>query len=480
MPSASAEAAEPRGASPPLPAGWARVRMNASLIAPWYTPILYRLRPVEVAGSEELRIRSGWRLEYGDRLSEAELTALVVEVCDHLEREHLERRGDRDPFAWTQAAAAESVGAWRDLLEGERSSRTGFVRPRFPRQAIHPEMFGLPLNRPAEDYYEYFHDAAPDALALFGPYGPPAGSIRPHGESGGGGLAGPGRRADNPEGDGDGDKQPKGPRPSGEGHGEKSTGPSPIPQQLPEDGTQVQRPQPAGEGADRARSFVNLAGSELPAPAAELGAVRNLVQHEMRQAPPGSIPGRLVREAGGAGRATIPWQVELARLLGRTPGRLDYSLLPRPNYGRLLATGAIASRLQRGYPRTTVVRDTSASMNRRLLDKALAEIESLGRRGVELKVADADTTLHAIGDRGRIDLKRMIGGGGTDMLAAAWEAWRLTRPECLVVLTDGQTRWNEASREPPNTIWVILNEMRVYVPSGFRRVVRVADAKAAA
>jgi hypothetical protein len=422
MPSASAEAARPVLPDPQPPAGWPRVRMSASLIAPWYMPILYRLRPVEVVGSD-------------------------------LEREHLERRGDRDPFAWSQAAAAE---------------------------AIHPDLFGLPLNRPAEEYYPYFHNLAPEALALFGPYGPPAGSTRPHGESGGGGLAGPGRRANNPEGDGDGERQPGGPSPNGEGHGEPGpeATPSPTPQQLPADVRKRLSDRPAGGGAGHARGFVNLARSELPASAAELGAVRNLVQHEMSQAPPGSLPGGLVREAGREGRAIIPWRVELARLLGRTPGRLDYSLLPRPNYARLLATGAIASRLQRGHPRITVVRDTSASMSRRLLDRALAEIDSLGRQGVELKVADADTAVHAIGSGSRPDFTRMVGGGGTDMLAAAWEAWRLTRPECLVVLTDGQTRWNEASREPPNTIWVILNDERVYVPSRFRRVVRVSETQA--
>ena len=62
------------------------------------------------------------------------------------------------------------------------------------------------------------------------------------------------------------------------------------------------------------------------------------------------------------------------------------------------------------------------------------------------------------------------------MVAAAWAAFRRTRPDCLVVITDGETPWNDATKEPPNTIWIILSRRSVYVPPRFRRVVRVGMA----
>ncbi len=62
------------------------------------------------------------------------------------------------------------------------------------------------------------------------------------------------------------------------------------------------------------------------------------------------------------------------------------------------------------------------------------------------------------------------------MVTAAWSAYRRTRPECLVVITDGETPWNAATSEPPNTIWVILSRRQVFVPPRFRHVVRVGMA----
>lgn len=469
MPSASADVPE---ATPAHPRGWPRVRMHASLLAPWYLPILYRLRPVEVAGSAEVRIRAGWRFEFGDRLDEAELVALLIETCDHVEREHLQRRGDRDRFAWTQAATVESVSAWRDLLEGEMGRQRGFVQPRFPRDTVHPEKFGLAPNRRAEEYYDYFRDLNLDPLALVGPYGPPAGSIRPHADSPGEGVSGAGRRGGGPRRDGDGEIEPGGSGSGDEGERREQPGQQPA--------APVPAPCLNGDQPAPARAFVNLAESELPGDEAELEAIRNLVHHHMRQAAPGSLPGNLAREVHRGRQATIPWQVELARHLGRSSGRLDYSLLPRPNYGRLVATGAIGGRLQRGYPRTTVVRDTSASMNERALARVVVEIERLVHLGVDVVIADADARVHRLNRYSRTEVRYMIGGGGTDMLGAAWDAWRRTRPDCLVVLTDGWTSWDEGSREPPDTIWVIVNEEAPYVPSRFRHVVRIREVRDAA
>lgn len=112
-------------------------------------------------------------------------------------------------------------------------------------------------------------------------------------------------------------------------------------------------------------------------------------------------------------------------------------------------------------------------MNDKALTRVVAEIERLVHLGVDIVVSDADATIQRFNRYSRIDVRRMVGGGGTDMLAAAWEAWRRTRPDCLIVLTDGWTRWDEGSQEPPNTIWVIVNDQEAYVPSLFRHVVRV-------
>lgn len=443
-----------------IPEIWQRARLWASSLAPWYTALVYRFVPREVPGGETLRFRDGWVLEYGGRLTEAELTALLIEACDHLERDHLARRGDRDPALWSQACALESVGAWKEFLDASAADPGGRRHARFPASTIEPELLGMPANLAAEEYYEHLSGMETAVMELIGPYGPEVASRRPHAPEAGDGVPGEGRT-------------------QGPGTGKPSEGTGAH-------GSEGEQCEPATtRGPTRAQCRlelqdmtvgVDLATSESPAADQELGLARARVGAAIRNAEPGALPAELQLRASLGRRSHVPWRQQLAQLYGAVAGREDFSYLPRPNYGRYLATGALAMRLQKGRPCVTVVRDTSASMDQELLDQTVAEIQGLTTTAAQVLVADADVELHELRPASRRVLEAPVGGGGTDMVAAAWAAYRRTRPECLVVITDGDTPWSAGTSEPPNTIWVVLSRSRVFVPPQFRRVVRVGVA----
>ncbi|MYX19183.1 VWA-like domain-containing protein, partial [Streptomyces sp. SID8380] len=105
-------------------------------------------------------------------------------------------------------------------------------------------------------------------------------------------------------------------------------------------------------------------------------------------------------------------------------------------------------------PRVTVVIDTSGSVSDAELGSALLELASIaralgGRRDL-VKVISCDAAAsRAITLCAAADLP-LTGGGGTD-LRTAFPRALATRPDTLVVLTDGQTPW-PAARPPCRTI----------------------------
>ncbi len=443
-----------------VPEVWQRARLWASSLAPWYAALIYRFVPREIPGGESLRFRDGWVLEFGGRLTEAELTALLVEACDHLERDHLARRGDRDPALWSQACALESVGAWKEFLGTSATDRTGRRHAWFPAGTIEPELLGMPANLAAEEYYEHLSGMETAVMELIGPYGPEVASRRPHAPEAGEGVPGEGRR------------EAPGTAKPGDGAGAAGSeanqgGPG---------GTSGATPAPGRLELKEITVGVDLATSESPAADQELDLARGQVEAAIQRAEPGTLPAALQLRASLGRRSYVPWRQQLAQLYGAVAGREDFSYLPRPNYGRYLATGALAMRLQKGRPCVTVVRDTSASMDQELLDQTVSEIRGLTTTAAKVLVADADVEVHELRPASRPVLEAPVGGGGTDMVAAAWAAYRRTRPECLVVITDGDTPWTSTTSEPPNTIWVVLSRSRVFVPPQFRRVVRVGVA----
>ncbi|MFD4754240.1 VWA-like domain-containing protein [Streptomyces sp. NPDC058426] len=185
-------------------------------------------------------------------------------------------------------------------------------------------------------------------------------------------------------------------------------------------------------------------------------AVRFRVARALKGAP-GSAPAGWQRWAERVVHPPQPWQRLLGaavRAAATAAGQgADYRYGRPPRRAAALPEAVLPS-LRRTPPRVTVVIDTSASVSDAELGSALLELASIaralgGRRDL-VKVISCDaaasraTTLCAAADL------PLTGGGGTD-LRTAFPRALATRPDTLVVLTDGQTPW-PAARPPCRTI----------------------------
>jgi len=212
---------------------------------------------------------------------------------------------------------------------------------------------------------------------------------------------------------------------------------------------------------------------ELPAPATAADGVskeegeliRRSIAREIQRAAasqPGSIPGSL-REWAEAELAPrrIPWQRLLAAHLRRAVaikrGYGDYSL--RTPSRRAMARGIISPSQAAPQPEIACILDTSGSMGRDAIARALGQVQSILR---ELAIP-ALTLLQW--DAARADVRRVsnarrveiLGGGGTDMTSAIAEAEGLRpRPAAIIILSDGESPWPAIRPRTP----VILARVR--------------------
>ncbi|WP_407916917.1 DUF2201 family putative metallopeptidase [Kitasatospora sp. NE20-6] len=118
--------------------------------------------------------------------------------------------------------------------------------------------------------------------------------------------------------------------------------------------------------------------------------------------------------------------------------------------------GVVLPSLRRRPPRVSVVVDTSGSVSDTELGSALLEVAAIsravgGRRDL-VTVLSCDAAARVVYPLCRAEGIPLVGGGGTNLrtgFAAALRAQH--RPDVIVVLTDGQTRW-PATRPPCRTV----------------------------
>ncbi|GAB4004822.1 vWA domain-containing protein [Nocardioides ultimimeridianus] len=184
-------------------------------------------------------------------------------------------------------------------------------------------------------------------------------------------------------------------------------------------------------------------------------AIDYTAQHGQR----GDRPGEALRWAQRILEPTIAWEPLLAGLVRRAAGwaagRGDRTYR-RPSRRRV--EGVVLPGMQRPVPRVAMVIDTSASVDDRLLERALGEVDGalrgLGIAGGDVTVYSCDAAVHVVQSVRRARDATLAGGGGTDMrvgLAAA--AAQRPRPDVVVVFTDGETPWPP---QPPAGISVIV------------------------
>ncbi len=208
--------------------------------------------------------------------------------------------------------------------------------------------------------------------------------------------------------------------------------------------------------------------------------VANEVLAQGRKA--GDVPGGLKRWAAEVIGPKVDWRralaAELRRGLSDVAGRVDYSY-QRPSRRAGASGDVVLPSLRRPVPEVAVVCDTSASMDEKLLGRALAEVDGLlrsagvGPRG--MRVLACDTAVHTARRVTSARDVELVGGGGTDMgVALAAAADLRPRPGVIVVLTDGETPWPAAP--PPGTrVVVALLDRRMGRAPAWAHAVRVDE-----
>ena len=170
----------------------------------------------------------------------------------------------------------------------------------------------------------------------------------------------------------------------------------------------------------------------------------------------GSVPTGLSRWSQEAlKRASVPWR-DVLRTAVRRPLQIaagvdDYTFARRNrrrSSGNVLLPGTISA-----IPSVAVVVDTSGSIGRAELLTFISEIAGMVAQfkihARDIPVIACDSAAYdPIGADEVLRNRELLGGGGTNMGAGLEAAAALaTRPDLVVVLTDGYTPWPEHAPE---------------------------------
>lgn len=221
---------------------------------------------------------------------------------------------------------------------------------------------------------------------------------------------------------------------------------------------------------------------------AETAAVRRRVAIGYREhvTSQGLTPGDAWRWTDRILTPVVAWEPILAaavrRATGWVSGRGDYTYArPSRRHAGGVSSGSVQvvlPGLRRPVSRVAVVVDTSASVDDVLLARALAEVQGAldsGGIGAEgISVLSCDAAVHTTARVRHARDLRLAGGGGTDLRVGIAAAVGLRpRPQIVVVLTDGFTRW---PGEPPPGVAVVaglLGRARTALPPTPPWIVRV-------
>ncbi|MET8825682.1 VWA-like domain-containing protein [Streptomyces sp. NPDC004610] len=250
-----------------------------------------------------------------------------------------------------------------------------------------------------------------------------------------------------------------------------------------------------GSGADgRARGWELGPDGAHGLSAQERDAVRFRVAQGITGRP-GNTPKSWRRWAEEAFQQPQPWRELLGAAIrsaasGGGAGQ-DYSY-GRPSRRSAGLPGVVLPSLRRRPPRVSVVIDTSGSVSDSELGSALREVAEIcravgGRRDL-VSVVPCDAAARVAHSLCAAEGIPLVGGGGTDLRAGFTRALGVRpRPEVVVALTDGQTRWPGA-RPPCRTVVGLFPRSRRrpvdesdpdFVPTGPPEWARVVEIESA-
>ncbi len=161
---------------------------------------------------------------------------------------------------------------------------------------------------------------------------------------------------------------------------------------------------------------------------------------------PGTIPGDMERLAEFIlTPPKVNWKRQLAAMIREavtyTKGQGDYSWLSRSkrNCDPFRIPGT-----KMPIPVIKVIQDVSGSMTKEDINRCMSELQSIARScRVKITIVQCDTRITKEQKISSVkDIKKLRGGGGTDMAAGMKSAAELKpKADILVILTDGYTGW---------------------------------------
>lgn len=182
----------------------------------------------------------------------------------------------------------------------------------------------------------------------------------------------------------------------------------------------------------------------------------------------GTAPGFAERWADKYLNPTVDWRKELAGAIrgamAHASGMVDYTY-NRPSRRQSVFPKIVLPTLRGPRPDVGIAIDTSGSMFGDDLNACLGEVKGiLDAAQSSVKVLSVDTQVHSTQDIYTPEEITLVGGGGTDMVAAL-EALGELGTAISIVLTDGYTPWCD---EKPNglakTIVCLINAGRWGTP----------------
>lgn len=183
----------------------------------------------------------------------------------------------------------------------------------------------------------------------------------------------------------------------------------------------------------------------------EADALRRTTAQAMRdhQRTRGRLPAGWQRWARELLEPTVDWRQVLSGAVREAAawagGAVDYTYR-RPSRRTPAMRGVVLPSLRRPLPRVAIVIDTSGSMGEDDLAAALGEVtgvlREVGVRGNRVAVLACDADVQTVARVTSAEQVTLAGGGGTDMVVGINAARALPdRPNIIIVLTDGHTRW---------------------------------------
>lgn len=406
----------------------AALRLRAVAKQPYLASALWSITMVESPiGNGTMGVGKNWVCYIDPNIFDVwdmdEAVGVLIHEVWHLLRDHhsraeklgvkgigmLDKEMREKKYHWNIAA---DLGINDDLRREVKLPETGH----------YPEKYQFPNNQIAEKYYTLIRAMPPEDR-------PQLQDVRFKIVDGDGDedkeLAGPlsgndgsgagGNDIENEEGEGDGD---------GEGEGKQ------------------------GQGRSRG---LNEAEQEL---------IRRKVANDIKEGKyAGTAPGHAERWADNQLNPIVDWRTKLQGAIraniAQVSGMVDYTYT-RPSRRQSVFPRIVLPSLRGPKPDVGIGIDTSGSMSKGDLDRALTEVKGiLDAIHAEVKVYAGDTQVYKSQQVYQAEEIELTGGGGTDM-GAVLTTMNEDKPHIAVIITDGYTPWLEVRPKDIGKIIVCL------------------------